>query len=441
MAMRSQSNYSPQWGAWTRHLMTVLLIVGAIFGLSLLGSVVQMLILAALLTFVLFVPARSLTRRLRLPWALSVILIYFFLTFVIVFGILILLPAAVDVVQNISNGLIDSLSGLEDNLQPYLQEGRNTVEVLGVQVDIQFILDPIRQALGAMSQINQPPDTIGDVVDASGSVTITSGELRSLINSLLSLVGTLTETLSVAVTSIAGLVTGALLAILISFFLLLDVPSMSRSITRWIPDPYNREYALLVSKIVRVWNGFFKGQVIIGVMIGILTFIQLQMMGISNAPLLAALTGMISLIPTIGGFLALIPLGLVPLLNGSTVFIGMPYGLVALFVIVVNLIISQIIWTVIAPKILGDVLDLPLVLIIIGVFIGAAVGGLLGAFLVAPIMGTIRIMMLYVINKIGMHDPYPGESAPFMLGEARFLHPHLDAVTEERTEPTAITQS
>jgi predicted PurR-regulated permease PerM len=417
--------------------MTVLLIVGAVFALSLLGSVIQMLALAALLTFVLFVPARSLTRRLRLPWALSVILIYFVLSLVIVFGILLVIPSAIDGVQNISNGLIDSLSGLEDDLQPYLQEGRNSVEVLGVQVDIQFILDPVRQALAAVTQMDDP--AFDSTATESGAVTISSNDLRTLVNSLLSLVGTLTETLTSAVSSIAGLITSAFLAILISFFLLLDVPGMSRSIMRWIPPNFNREYALLVSKIVRVWNGFFKGQVIIGVMIGILTFVQLQMMGVSNAPLLAALTGTISLIPTIGGFLALIPLGLVPLINGSSVFVGMPYGLFALFVIGVNLVISQIIWNVIAPKILGDVLDLPLVLIIVGVFIGAAVGGLLGAFLVAPIMGTIRILLLYIVAKIGMYDPYPGEPAPFILGDPGFLRSqHLEIDEEDDINETSI---
>jgi len=135
---------------------------------------------------------------------------------------------------------------------------------------------------------------------------------------------------------------------------------------------------------------------------------------------LAIFTGFISLIPTLGGFIALIPLSLVPLLQGSTVFIDMPNGLFALLVLGVNAVIAQVIWNVVAPKILGDVLDLPLVLMALGVFIGAAVGGVLGAFLVAPIMGTVRIFLLYIIAKIGLRDPYPGEIAPFKLGESLF---------------------
>ncbi|MDX2162639.1 MAG: AI-2E family transporter [bacterium] len=422
MAEAPQSSYSPQWGAWTRQLMTIFLIIAGLFALTLLSPVVQVLTLAFLLTFALYIPTRSLNRRVHFPWAMSVIVVYTMLILAIIIGILLVIPAAVNGVESLSTNLAEGVGRFENEIQPYLQDGLNTVEVFGVQVDIQFLMDPVRQALGALSQINETspnvetpaPSTADPPADeATGTTTVISAtDVRNLINSLLSIAGTLTETLTSAITGITTLFTSLLLAVLISFFLLLDVPTLSRSIERWIPDIYSREYILLNHKIIRVWNGFFRGQVIIGVMIGILTWIQLQMMGIPSAPLLAVITGTISLIPTIGGFFALIPLGLVPLLNGSTVFPDIPNGFMALFVILVNVFITQVIWNVIAPKILGDVLDLPLVLIIVGVFIGAAVGGILGAFLVAPIMGTIRILVLYIIAKIALRDPFPGEEVP-----------------------------
>ena len=154
---------------------------------------------------------------------------------------------------------------------------------------------------------------------------------------------------------------------------------------------YHREFALLVQKIVHVWNGFFKGQVLIGFAIGVLTFVQFSAMGISNTFILAVMTGTISLIPTIGGIIALVPLSLIPLIQGSQASRKFRTAIMALLVVGINLLITQIIWNVIAPKILGDALDLPLPVIIVGVFIGAAAGGVLGAFLVAPIMATIRV--------------------------------------------------
>jgi predicted PurR-regulated permease PerM len=154
----------------------------------------------------------------------------------------------------------------------------------------------------------------------------------------------------------------------------------------------------------------------LGIVIGILTWIQLTLLGIDGALPLAIFTGFISLIPTLGGIIALIPLAIVPLLQGSTVFIEMSHITVALLVVGINLVISQLIWNVVAPKMLGDALNLPMPVMIVGVFIGAAIGGILGAFLVAPIMSMISVIVGYVIAKVSGFDPYPGEIPESRLG-------------------------
>jgi len=134
--------------------------------------------------------------------------------------------------------------------------------------------------------------------------------------------------------------------------------------------------------------------------------------GCRTGLVLALITAIVSLIPTIGGFVALVPLALVPLLQGSSVFPTMPSTTLAVLVVGVNLIISQVIWNVVAPKILGDAVALPLPIIIVGVFVGAALGGFLGAFLIVPLLGTLRVIVIYLIKKIVQEDPFPGEAAP-----------------------------
>ncbi len=98
------------------------------------------------------------------------------------------------------------------------------------------------------------------------------------------------------------------------------------------------------------------------------------------------------------------------------------YGVFALLVVGISLVINQVMWSVVAPKILGDALDLPLAVIIIGVFIGTAVGGVLGAFRVAPIMASARVVLAYVLDKLGGHDPFPGEEVPEALTEGLFTY-------------------
>jgi predicted PurR-regulated permease PerM len=82
-----------------------------------------------------------------------------------------------------------------------------------------------------------------------------------------------------------------------------------------------------------------------------------------------------------------------------------------LLVVGINLVVSQIIWNGVAPKIIGSAVALPLPVIIVGIVIGTAVGGVLGAFLVVPILGTLRVIVYYLIMKITQRDPYPNEVA------------------------------
>jgi predicted PurR-regulated permease PerM len=122
------------------------------------------------------------------------------------------------------------------------------------------------------------------------------------------------------------------------------------------------------------------------------------------------------LIPTIGGIIALVPLSIIAFLQGSTVFTELSNGTLALLVVIVNLAISQIIWNVVGPKILGDAVNLPLPIIIVGVLVGAALGGILGAFLITPIIGTVRVITVYLLRKIGQQDPFPGQEPSESLG-------------------------
>ena len=56
--------------------------------------------------------------------------------------------------------------------------------------------------------------------------------------------------------------------------------------------------------------------------------------------------------------------------------------------------------------------SLPLPVIIIGIIVGTALGGALGAFLIVPILGTARVIVIYLMAKVRQRDPFPGEEMP-----------------------------
>jgi predicted PurR-regulated permease PerM len=400
--------YQPQWDRYTKTLVTLVLLVAGVYALTLLAPVFQLLTIAFVVAFLMYGPARFITRWTPIPWAAAIGLLYMLLIVFIVLVVLLASPALVRAVNSLGSSAERAYISLQREMLNY-QYSDGVVEVLGTPVDLNPIIMPVRNfVLGA--RLSQAGD---DAIVGTPPSEIVPLDLRQVLDGLLNIAGSLTGTLTSAIGGVVGFLSTLLLAIFISALILIDLPNNRATLEKWIPRVYQREVRMLIQRIVYVWNGFFRGQVSIGILVGVLTYIQLKVMGITNAEILAVITGLISLIPTIGGIIALFPLGLVPLLQGSTVLTDISNLGVAVLVVLVNAIINQIVWNIIAPKILGDALELPLPFIIVGVFIGAAVGGVLGAFLVAPTMGTIRILVVYALNKLAGRNPFPEpDSAP-----------------------------
>jgi predicted PurR-regulated permease PerM len=396
-------HYTPQWTEWTRHLTVILLLIGAVVAVMLLRPVFGILILALLIAFVMYRPARYLSRRRMLSYGGAVALSYAVLLVVIFLVLMLSTPVLLDQAAALWSGVERGFANVQTALADYTPD-QGITEVFGARIDFNFAIEPVREFLLA-----EPA--------ADGEASSLALDVRQLLDNALQFGTTLTQALAATVTSITGFFSTVLLAVFVSFLFLMDLPRTEKTVTDWLPESYYREYALLVDKIDNVWSGFFRGQVFIGIIIGVLTGIQLAVMGISNAAVLAVITGVISLIPTIGGFIALVPLSIVPLFNGSTLYPDASGLSVALSVVLINLVISQVIWNVIAPKIMGDALNLPLPVVILGVFVGASVGGILGAFLASPVIASLQVAMIYLLRKVTQQDPFPGEHAPFVVGQ------------------------
>ena len=407
----STAGYAPQWSEWTRHLIAIILLLGAVVAVLTLQPVFGILILALLIAFVMYRPARWLSQRKTLSYGGSVALSYAVLGVVVFVVMALSTPVLVEQAGALWNSVESGFSNVQSALVNY-EPGQGITEVFGAPIDFDFIITPLRELL--VTQPTASPDTAPSAVSGTETVGL---DIRSLLENALQVGTTVTQALAAAFTGITGLVSTVLLAIFVSFLILMDLPGTEKTVSDWLPEHYYREYTLLVDKIDKVWSGFFRGQVFIGIIIGLLTWLQLAVMGISNAAVLAVITGVISLIPTIGGFIALVPLSIVPLFSGSTLYPDASGLSVALSVVLVNLVISQVIWNVVAPKIMGDALNLPLPVVILGVFVGASVGGILGAFLASPVIASIQVVMVYLLRKMAQRDPFPGESAPFVVGQ------------------------
>jgi predicted PurR-regulated permease PerM len=87
---------------------------------------------------------------------------------------------------------------------------------------------------------------------------------------------------------------------------------------RAIPAAYRPELTELLARIVRVWNGFFRGQLTLMLVISVLSWLGLAALGVPGALSLGIVAGPLELIPNLGPIIATIPAVMVALLQGSS---------------------------------------------------------------------------------------------------------------------------
>lgn len=197
----------------------------------------------------------------------------------------------------------------------------------------------------------------------------------------------------------ASTLLGLFLMLVLSFYLVKDSHLIIRYLENLVPSPYREEAISLINDINQVWRDFFRGQLLLVLVVGFVTSVGLFILGVPNALLLGILAGLLELIPNLGPTLAAIPGVLIAYLQGSTHLAVSPIWF-ALIVLLLYFGIQQIENTILVPRIIGGSVHLHPVVILIGILAGASIAGILGIFLAAPVLASVRLIGGYAHKKL-----------------------------------------
>ena len=135
-----------------------------------------------------------------------------------------------------------------------------------------------------------------------------------------------------------------------------------------------------------------QGQLILGLLIGVITYLGLVVFfGFQQALLLAFLAAFAELIPLAGPIIAGAPAVAIGLEVGG---VSMAVG-VLVFYLVVQMIENQLIYPLVVKKVVG----VPSLLVIISLVIGAQLFGFLGVLLAIPLSATLMEFIKDVEKK------------------------------------------
>jgi len=129
------------------------------------------------------------------------------------------------------------------------------------------------------------------------------------------------------------------------------------------PTSYQSELGELLRRVGYIWRGFFRGQILLGIIVGVVTGFVLWLAGMPGAFVLGIIAGVFEIIPNLGPLLAMIPAVLVALIQGSP-FLA-EYGIsnfeFAAITIGTYFVIQQLENNLLVPQIIGGSVNLRVV--------------------------------------------------------------------------------
>jgi predicted PurR-regulated permease PerM len=172
--------------------------------------------------------------------------------------------------------------------------------------------------------------------------------------------------------------------VVLSAYLVTQEKGVKNFVKAISPLKYRPYIMYLTDRVQRKMGSWLRGQLLLMVIVGGLTYLGLWLMGVDYALLLAALAGFLQIIPIIG-----IPIAIIPAL--IIAFTQSP--ILALFVLILYIVLQQIENHVLTPRIMQKAVGLNPVFVILALLIGYKLAGLLGVILSVPAATAVAVFV------------------------------------------------
>jgi predicted PurR-regulated permease PerM len=321
-----------------RIILVAIAVLGALYFLWLVRSVLGMLFIAGFLAVALGPVVEFFVRR-KVKRGLAILMTYVLLL-ASVFGLGLL------VVPPIVNGVNDFVN----NVPTYVQDLRNSKTFR--EYDNKYKITPKLN-----EQAKKLPSHLTDAV--SGLRTVTVG-----------IFGTIVQLVTILV---------------MTFFLLLDGRRMLAFAFRELGPDRGPRVERMSEDVYQAVSGYVAGNLLISVIAGTLSYFMMVALGIPFAVPLAVLVAFFDLIPLVGSTIAGAIVAIV------AAIVGFPGKLIAWVVFLI--VYQQVENNVIQPVVYKRTVAIHPLLVIVAVLIGGSLLGILGALLAIPIAATVQIVV------------------------------------------------
>src|SRR4051812_14812413 len=186
-------------------------------------------------------------------------------------------------------------------------------------------------------------------------------------------------------------------------YILKDKTSLVATFDQSLPESWRFDTWAVIKTVERDFGQWVRGQLILGFVVGFLTFVGLIILSRTVDPifgryavLLSVLAGLLELVPIIGPIISAVP----AVLLAATAGLGP-----VIWVFVLYFAVQQTENNLLVPKIQGDAVQLHPAAVVFAIIVGGSLAGLLGAILALPVTAAFRDVVRYLFRRLSPDEP------------------------------------
>ena len=360
----------------------------------------------------------------RLGRPLSVIIVYLSLFGIVAVFMVVFLPALVKDFSRLRDTAPQAIEYVDQQFMPsvnkWFDENFSTLQQAAPALEVppsELIARPVGDGSWAISlehvQLNVQESNSGYLVQGPSH-----HEEKSFSDSIRELAvdkgreygGQIAGYLRLLVSGVASFLTNFVITLMLAAFILINPGRVMNFVRGLMPLQYRGTYEELVRLLDVGLAGVIRGQLLICLVNGVLTYIGLVIFGIKYSFLLAVIAAAFSLVPIFGTIISSIPILLIALVSNED---GLAFGpplLMLAWISGIHLLEANIF----NPKIIGDAAHMHPVVVIFALLTGEHMYGLTGALLAAPVASMLQTLFLFGFRRSRWHAPgsVPVEQLP-----------------------------
>lgn len=179
------------------------------------------------------------------------------------------------------------------------------------------------------------------------------------------------------------------------FYFIIEGGIVKRFITKFLDDDKTTQFINVFERAEGRMSAWFWGQITLMLVVGALTFIGLNLIGMKYALALAVLAGLLEVVPNFGPILSAVPAFLIGL--SMSYFMGFT-------TLVLYIVVQQLENNLIVPWIMKRAVGLDPIVTLITLIVGGKIGGILGVLLAIPLLLFVETLILEIRKDKGIMD-------------------------------------